>query len=183
MTRLLKHIKYRTAAIFAMVAVFASTNEFNEVVNLDEDSPFQSSENTTIDYTINGRLKSRIVASLINQYPDTINNRVEMPEGFEAMFFDSLKEVSSHISANLGTWYKDQELMHARGNVIAYSNNGDTLYTEELFWQQDSAIIYTEQAVKIIKPNMIIYGKGLTADQEFKKYNIKKITGTVTVNE
>ena len=73
--------------------------------------------------------------------------------------------------------------MHARGNVIAYSNNGDTLYTEELFWQQDSATIYTEQAVKIIKPNMIIYGKGLTADQEFKKYNIKKITGTVTVNE
>ena len=40
-------------------------------------------------------------------------------------------------------------------------------------------MVYTEEFVKITTKNEVIYGKGLVSNQDFTKYTIKKISGTI----
>ncbi len=172
-------------AIALSVVAISCSNDFDKVVNLSEDEAEQESTNTTITYTLEGKLVSQIKAPLIQQFAgDSITEELlRMDKSFEATFFDSVQQISSKIRADRGVWHKKTNVMNAFGNVIAYSVEGDTLFTEELVWDQDSAIIYTNAPVKIKKPNATIYGKGLVADQEFKSYTIKSITGSVAVEK
>ena len=57
--------------------------------------------------------------------------------------------------------------------------NGDLLETEHLIWNEKKEIVYTEEFVKITTKNEVIYGKGLVSNQDFTKYTIKKISGTI----
>lgn len=170
-------------ALFAMA--ISCSNDFEKVTDFADNQPEQESTNTVVTYTLDGKLVSQIKADLIQQYPgDSINGpELKLNEGFVALFYDSLEALSSQITADRGVWYKQKNLMEAYGNVVAYSVEGDTLFTEELFWDQDSSIIYTNAPVKIKKPNATIYGNGLVADQEFKSYVIKSITGQVAVEK
>lgn len=175
----------QTIAIALSVVAISCSNDFEKVVNLSENEAEQESTNTTITYTLDGKLVSEIYAPLIQQFAgDSITEELlRMDKSFVATFFDSLQAVSSKIRADRGVWHKKNNVMNAFGNVVAYSVEGDTLFTEELIWDQDSAIIYTNAPVMIKKPNATIYGKGLVADQEFKSYTIKSITGSVAVEK
>ena len=59
----------------------------------------------------------------------------------------------------------------------------EILNTEHLIWLQKEEKIYTEEFVKITTPDEIIYGDGLEANQQFTKYRIKNIKGTIAVDE
>lgn len=172
-------------AIALSVVAISCSNDFEKAVNLSENEAEQESTNTTITYTLDGRLISDVKAPLIQQFAgdSAVEEQLRMDQGFEATFYDSLQEVSSKIRADRGLWHKKSNLMNAYGNVVAYSVQGDTLFTEELIWDQDSAIIYTNAPVMIKKPNATIYGKGLVADQEFKSYTINSITGSVAIEK
>lgn len=176
---------FKSIAIVLCAVAISCSNDFEQVTDFEDNQPEQESTNTVITYTLDGKLVSQIKASLIQQYPgDSITGpELKLNQGFVALFYDSLEMLSSQISADRGVWYKQKELMEAYGNVVAYSVDGDTLFTEELFWNQDSSIIYTNAPVKIKKPNATIYGNGLVADQEFKSYVIKSITGQVAIEK
>lgn len=179
-----RNILSKIAIALSVVAISCS-NDFEEITNFSEDLPDQVSTNTTITYTVNGKLVSQIEAALIEQYAADSTDKPELKlnQGFKAIFYDSLQAFSSQITADRGLWYKQKNTMEAYGNVVAFSVDGDTLFTEELVWDQDSAIIYTTAPVKIKKPNATIYGNGLVADQEFKSYKITSITGQVAIEK
>ena len=43
--------------------------------------------------------------------------------------------------------------------------------------------IFTEEFVKITTKNEVIYGIGLESNQNFSKYSIRNIKGTITINQ
>lgn len=60
---------------------------------------------------------------------------------------------------------------------------GEKLNTEHLIWNEDSAKIYTDEFVKITTTDEIIMGEGMEANQDFSKWKIYKIRGTINVKE
>ena len=70
-----------------------------------------------------------------------------------------------------------KNLMEAK-KQSAKNVKGDLLETEHLIWNEKE-IVYTEEFVKITTKNEVIYGKGLVSNQDFTKYTIKKISGTI----
>ncbi len=63
-------------------------------------------------------------------------------------------------------------------SVIVLTNDSTKLYTDSLFWLNDSQQILTDCPVKIIKPDStIIEGQGLRADPYLKKI---EVIGTAT---
>ena len=73
--------------------------------------------------------------------------------------------------------------MIAKRNVEVVNIDGDTLKTEELIWDQKKKKIYSNTFVEIRTKSEIIYGEGLEADETFSNYTIKKITGTIQIDE
>ncbi len=67
--------------------------------------------------------------------------------------------------------------------VVINFSKGDTLYCDELYWNRSriGAEFYTDKPVRIRTKTQIINGTGMEAPQDFKKYLIKYVTGSVTV--
>jgi hypothetical protein len=50
-----------------------------------------------------------------------------------------------------------------------------------LIWDEEKKIIYSNSFVKITTSDEIIYGRGMTANENFTDYVIKNITGKIKV--
>ena len=146
-------------------------------------TPIQTSINSTIDYFVNAKKNSQLKAPLIEKYALNDTSFTEMPKGFEAFFYDSLETVESHLQADEGTYLENAHKVIARNNVVVENKKGEKLYTEELIWLQDSSIIWTDKFVKIVQPDGVIYGEGLSAAEDFSSYEINKITGEINYEE
>ena len=55
----------------------------------------------------------------------------------------------------------------------------DTLFCQELWWDQNKQQFHTDKPVRIHRPGMIINGVGLRAPQDFKTFDIFQITNSV----
>jgi LPS export ABC transporter protein LptC len=59
-----------------------------------------------------------------------------------------------------------------KDSIVVYNFTGDTLRTNELYWDQQREKFYTDKKVIITRPNQKLYGTGMEADQNFKKFVI-----------
>jgi hypothetical protein len=62
--------------------------------------------------------------------------------------------------------------------VRVYNIANDTLFCQELWWDQNLQKFYTDKPVRIHRPDMIMIGVGLSAPQDFKTFEMYKITNS-----
>ena len=121
-------------------------------------------------------------ATLINRYTDE-KTYVEFKDGLKVQFFDVNGKKESELNADYATIDDENDLMLAENNVIVRNIDGDILETDKLNWDQQKEEIYTDEFVKITTENEVIFGKGLVSNQNFSKYTIRKIKGSITINQ
>jgi LPS export ABC transporter protein LptC len=142
----------------------------------------ETGRDVTLIYSDSAVIKVRITAPLMVRTPGE-NPVTDMPEGIRALFFDGNGRQNSVLTANRAIQYPNKGLMEAHGNVVVVNEAGDTMYTEKLIWEEKAERIYTNQYVRIIRPDEIIYGDGMESNQNFTKYKILNIRGTIRLNE
>jgi LPS export ABC transporter protein LptC len=132
-------------------------------------------------FSQNGRMKARLTAPKMLRYTrDTIF--VEFPKSLKMLFFDSLGIAESDLNARYGIYYESLNKAYLRDSVVVANVNGDTLWTPDLWWDQNTKMFYTDKNVRIFRKGDRIYGgKGLEAAQDLSDILIRKPTGTVTV--
>ncbi len=120
-----------------------------------------------------GKVKARLRAPIMLRYQvDT--PRVEFPKNLMVEFYDDSLQVESKLFSRYGEYKEHENKVFLRDSVIVYNRAGDTLRTNELYWDQNKAVFYTDKNVIIHKPDQKIYGKGMIADQSFKWFTIHK---------
>jgi hypothetical protein len=63
---------------------------------------------------------------------------------------------------------------------LVFNVKGDTLWSPDLWWDQNTQKFYTDKKVRIHKSGNRIYGgQGLEANQDLTNINIRQITGTL----
>lgn len=106
-----------------------------------------------------------------------------MPNGFFVTMFDEDEKTSATLKARFGVRFDISKRMEARHEVVVVNVKGEKLETERLVWDENSKRIYTDAFVKITTGKEVIMGKGLESNQDFSKYEIKEITGTIQLND
>ena len=144
--------------------------------------PLETALELTIIYSDSGLLKAKIYAPVLERYEGK-EPYMLMPKGVKMEFFDGSESVNSTLTADFAkiTELPDNKIMEARKNVVVVNENGETLKTEELFWNQKQERISSDVAVTITRKEEIIQGIGLESNQNFTRYKIKKIKGTMEV--
>ena len=142
----------------------------------------ETGRDVTLIYSDSAVIKVRITAPLLVRTSGE-NPVTDMPEGIRALFFDGNGRQNSILTANRAVQYPNKGLMEAHGNVVFVNEAGDTMYTEKLIWEEKAERIYTDQYGRIIRPDEIIYGDGMESNQNFTKYKILNIRGTIALNE
>ncbi|MEZ5197091.1 MAG: LPS export ABC transporter periplasmic protein LptC [Bacteroidales bacterium] len=73
--------------------------------------------------------------------------------------------------------------MEAKNNVVVKNiQKNEFLETEHLIWDRNKGIIYTDVFVKITRDEEVIYGDGMTSDQNFESYKIKNASGEFIIS-
>lgn len=125
-----------------------------------------------------GRMKAKLTAPQMLRYQDT-SSRVELPKTLHVDFFDSLLVVESKLDAQFALYQENRNKVFLKDSVKVYNTKGDTLFCEELYWDQLLEKFYTDKPVRIHTPDMIMQGIGLSAPQNFKTFEIYKVTNSV----
>ena len=109
---------------------------------------------------------------------------LEFPQGFHAVVFDTYHQVASEISADYGIKNDDKNMVKAAGNVsVENEKKGQSMYSDQLFWYQDTKMIYTRSAVRIIMPDKDIVGDSLVSMENFDEYTIYNGRATFEVED
>lgn len=182
-----KHLLHRIFLIPGIVTLLcACENDIERINMLTEESsvPSVQGKNIKVIYSDSAVVKVRITAPSFVQHTDAERPYMEFPEGMNVHFFNDSLEVESDIRANYAIYYSEERLWHATGNVVAKGEGGDALYTEELFWDEGTAQIYSDAYTRIQNEDGIFHGKkGFISNQDLSNWQLKGTSGTVNVQD
>jgi LPS export ABC transporter protein LptC len=162
--------------------LFSCENDINVInsLKIDENQPVESTYDVEMIISDSGKVMMRLKSPQVDKY---IHNReyVEMPKGIHITFYDSIGGIRSTLDADYAISYANSKIMEAKNNVVAVNSEGKTLYTEELIWDQKEHVIYTENEVKVVSENRILFGDGFKADERFTDWEIVHPRGDISL--
>ncbi len=172
-------------AVFLTAAMFISCENDIETVNsltTKDKSPFEITKNVELYYSENSKVQVLLKSPLLERY---LGERpyIEMTQGIEVYFYDSLMNISSQLIANYAITYENDKITEAKNNVIVINEKNEQLNTEHLIWDERKAIIYSDVFVKITTNEEVLFGEGFESDERFEKWQIKKPTGSFIIKE
>ena len=141
--------------------------------------PLMETTNVRTLVSDSAKLKFQLTAPLEQRFE---NGDAIYPKGMVVTFYsaDGKKTVINTLTARYGKIDKANSLYTMRGAVRAVNvPQAQRLETEELFYNQLKQLIYTDTTmfVQVVTPTDSLAGYGLTANQNFSRYRIRKPTG------
>jgi LPS export ABC transporter protein LptC len=172
--------KYLKGAAFFLSCFFFIACE-NDQKTIDEWTQnkvmVEEAKSIEVFMSESGRMKAKLTAPYMLRYTsDTI--MVEFPQTLHADFFDSSAKVESQLNCRYGKYYESLNKVYLRDSVVVFNIYGDSLYTPELWWDQNSQKLYTEKKVRIRKSGSLFFGIGMEAKQDLSDIHIKQITNS-----
>lgn len=156
-----------------------SLDEANKIISR-ANVKIEKGKDVQISYSDNGVVRIQASGPTVRRY-NTERPYMEFSDGILLLFFNDKHEVDSRLTAKYATAVENSKSMTARDSVVVVNNKGEILNTDELIWDEEKKIIYSNSFVKITTADEIIYGNGMTANENFTDYEIRRITGKIKV--
>jgi LPS export ABC transporter protein LptC len=171
-----------TAVLLLLLITAACTNDMKEVMALpvNKKSPSQIGDSVTMIYTDSAQMKVVLKANRMLVFSKDVSEPFTvLSNGLFVTFFDEEEKISTTLKARYGVRFDLSRRMEAKYGVEVVNKEGKKLETEKLIWDEANKRIYTDAFVKITTDKEIITGKGLESNQDFTRYTLKEITGTI----
>ena len=171
--------------ILLATMLFSCENDMFAVVKLSsKDSiPDVVIKDVHVKQSEMGRLSMELTAPKMKSF-QAHDAYTEFPNGLKIVFFDSLMQPRTQLTANYGISWDSRRVMQARGNVVIINfQKHEQLNTESLLYDQNRKQVSTNDFVKITTPDRIVLGKGMESDELFDKWAIRDVSTTIYVDE
>lgn len=142
----------------------------------------ETGEGIEMLYSSEANVRARLVAPSLVRVAEK-KPFIEFDKGLTVFFYDDSLRQSSKLTADYGRIDEHSNNMVVRNNVEVVNTKNETLQTEELLWNNQTRRITTDKFVKIKTQKEILYGDGLDANEDMTYYKIKKIRGTIQLDE
>lgn len=165
--------------ILFMAMLFSCKNDIETIYSFSsvDSLPMEMARNIEILYSDSGLIQASLTGPLMIRNEGE-ESYIEFPEGFVVVFFDSIMEKKSQITADYGISFETQKILEAKNNVVVLNlEKQEQLNTEHLVWDQNKHIIFSDVFVKITTPDNVLYGDSLLSDENFENYTINNVSG------
>jgi LPS export ABC transporter protein LptC len=181
-------MNHGAAILFLLLLVLAGCENDIERINMitdESEAPTIQGTNIRVIYSDSAKVKVQVLAPKYKQFPNAERPYMEFVEGLEVYFYDDSARIESEIRADYTKYYMEERLWHATGNVVAQKfDNGDALYTDELFWDENEELIYSDSYTKVISEDNTLYGKnGFRSHQNLSNWQLIGSSGTINVQD
>lgn len=139
-------------------------------------------KNIQVNYSEKSIRTAILTAPTMVKQEDTAN-KTYFPDGIILRLYDSIGNISSTMTSKYGEHNHTTNQMKAKDSVVVISADGRVLKAQELIWMENERQMKSFGQVEIRNKNEIIYGDTLFADENLKRYVVKKIRGIVNVTK
>jgi lipopolysaccharide export system protein LptC len=179
-------LTYKTLSMVTVLTVtlfFSCKNNFKEIQNIGAlvSGPLTIAENINTKYTDSGKLKSHLLSPKMLDYTNREFAFYEFPEGINLTMYD--EENKSNVVADYAILYNETDLIDLQGNVVLTTHNKDTLYADQLFYDQKTEWLFTNLPVRFRTKNEIINGVGFDSNKDFTQAQVLEVSGRIFIVE
>ena len=169
--------------VIAVTMFFSCNNNLKEVqkIGISENEPIGIAENINLKYTESGKLKAILISPKMFDFSNRDFPYSEFPKGIYLDLFDNGEK--SNVIADYAITYSETNLIDLQGNVIITTKDNDTLYAEQLYYDQKKEWLFTNKPVTFRTGMDLINGNGFDSDTKFSNAEVLEINGIITVDE
>tara|TARA_B100001250_G_C19794842_1_gene788245 strand:- start:1519 stop:2061 length:543 start_codon:yes stop_codon:yes gene_type:complete len=173
----LKKCKYLKLFIYINIFLLIScSSDLIQESLLIKDMPDQESWDVTIILTDKGIMRAKIKSGHLEKYNEKsfifLDSRVSVD------FFDHKENHTSVLNSKYAEVNQKSNNMKAKGDVVAVSDSGITLFSETLIWDAKEEKLYTEEEIMITTLEKdTLYGVGFESNSDLKNWKILKPSG------
>ncbi len=130
-----------------------------------------------------GSLRAKLIAPrMVRVSADTIY--AEFPQTLHCDFFNAAAQIESKLDSRYGIYYENLNRVFLRDSVVVVTVKGDTLLTQQLWWDQNTQMFNTDAPVTYKAAGKRIYAaKGLEATQDLSRITFRETVGNMRVDE
>lgn len=93
--------------------------------------------------------------------------------------FDTLFAIQATLKADTAWNYTQRKLWKLKGNVFIRNRKNETFASKELFWDEKTGKVYSNEIIEINKPGeLLLKGKGFESNQQMTVYRVFHPFGT-----
>jgi LPS export ABC transporter protein LptC len=197
----MKQFKWLTGivlpALFIAMLLQACENNLDQVKRitaLESNTHVDTTKGVTLVYSDSARVKSRILAPLMLHYTDPKKLYYEMPQGVKIFFyddkinnkephFDADKHVIVTVVSDYAITSNGDKVVELRKHVVITNTAGDVFTTEQLFYDANKKLIYSNVACHLTKVDgTVLDGTGFTSNETFTDYHFEHGKGDIVTN-
>ena len=180
--RIYKIISIVTVLTVAMF--FSCNNSYNEVqkIGISENEPIGIAEHINLKHTDSGRVTANLLSAKMLDFSNRDFPYFEFTEGVTLYLFDDENKKSTVVS-DYAITYDKTNLIDLQGNVKIITQTNDTLFAEQLYYDQKKQWLYTNKPVTFRTGLDIIHGNGFDSNSKFNNAEVLEVTGYITLDE
>lgn len=144
--------------------------------------PMSVAENINTKHTDSGRLTSVLVSPKMINFSNRAFPYYQFPEGIDLTVYDDQNQ-PSYVVANSAVVYNNTDLIDLRGDVVLTTATNDTLFTDQLFYDQKKEWLFTDFPVQFRTKDYLTNGNGFDANQNFTNARVLEVTGRIYIEE
>ena len=180
------HIRLGTLPIYSTTAItlaaWAATSGCSEeerqyVANLSEPEtmPTMLTEDVLTLVSDSGYTRYRMTAPLWLMFDEAADPHWTFPQGVTVQQFDEQFRPSASMDCDSATYYSDRKIWEFEGDVVVINTLGDSILTQQLFWDVNDQKIYNDdEFIHIVRQDRIIEGYGFESNQDVTRFKVKR---------
>jgi LPS export ABC transporter protein LptC len=180
MKRLVRYAMIPAALLISCLFILSCENDIKEVNDLlKKQTGVEEGKDVTSYLSQEGHVKAKLRSPYMLRYQSD-SPYVEFPRSVHVDIFNDSTKTESTVDALFARYREYESKVFLKDSVVVINiEKGDTLKTNELWWDQNTQEFYTDKPVRIYQKDKTIFGHGLKAKQDFSSYDIFNITGIV----
>lgn len=164
------HILNVIVTTIVVTMFFSCKDNFKEVqqIGVLQNEPIGIAENINLKYTDSGRVTANLISPKMRDFSNRQFAFTEFPDGIKLLIFDKGKK--STILADYAISYTETDLIDLQKNVIIITQQNDSIFADQLYYDQKNERIFTNEPYRFVSPTQVMTGAGFTSDKDFKNF-------------
>lgn len=158
-------------------------NDLSALPQLDEKIERKDqAETVTIIISQHGETKIKIEADTMNQKEQPQMSYIDLLGDVKISFYNDSLARETYITGEFARYYSENKNALIQDNVVVSNMTGDSLFSEEIIWNEKLKMFYTEQDVTISMGGERSTGTGLEANEDLSWIRIHQQKGNIPVD-
>ena len=176
-------LKINCFLLFFLFLLFMScdNSEYINTAGLTDRVPIGITKDFEMTYTDSMKVKSLINAPTHKDFSNHPINYSEFVDGIEVTLFDD--DRTTTITSDYAILYNRFRLIDFQGNVVIISSLGESLFSNQLYFDTENEWLFTEGKFRYTDNNNNIIANRLDSNREFSDLLTGSLVGSINVSD